>query len=101
MTVIGLILTGISNIASAHSRLEDAKSLGWVTSDNVCKGYFTEPPMPSVKNSVASLKSQPVTITANAGQLKYSGTSTLSGPVIVNQPGRIIKNCGSHCCHWN
>jgi len=86
-----LILTGISSIASADSRLENAKSLGWVTSDNVCKGYFSEPPMPSVKNSVASLKSQPVTITANAGQLKYSGTSVLSGPVIVNQPGRMIN----------
>jgi LPS-assembly protein len=82
---------GISPIAIAHSRQEDAKLLGWVTSDNTCGGYFFETPMPTTKNSMMSLRTQPVTITANAGQLKYSGTSTLSGPVLVNQPGRLIK----------
>ncbi|HEV2614285.1 MAG TPA: LPS-assembly protein LptD [Gammaproteobacteria bacterium] len=85
-----LMLMGISSAAIAQSRLEDAKALGWVASDNVCGGYFFETPMPIANNSVKFMKSQPVTITANAGQLEYNGVSTLAGPVVVTQPGRIV-----------
>lgn len=89
-----LVLLGISpvnSIGATASRMDDAKSLGWVVTDNVCKGYFSEPPMPAVKHSAEYLKSQPVTITAQAGQLKYSGTSTLAGPVEIQQPGRMVN----------
>lgn len=86
-----LIVMSISPAALAQSRSEDAKALGWVTSDNVCGGYFSETKMPTVTNSPEALKSEPVTITANAGQLKYTGISTLSGPVTVKQPGRLVE----------
>ncbi len=87
---LSVLLIGITNVAYA-SRMDDAKALGWVPAENVCGGYFSEKKLPAVKDSLQSFQSQPVTITANAGELKYSGVSTLSGPVTVQQPGRVIR----------
>jgi LPS-assembly protein len=76
-----------------ENRLASAKLLGWVGapySQNICGGYFAEPFIPGSAKVLPPLKTTPVTIGADSGALQYTGISTLSGNIVVTQPGRVV-----------
>jgi LPS-assembly protein len=77
---------------SQQDRLEEAQLLGWTSSNNICQGYFGEPPIPGGDKPLPSIKDTPTTITADSSTLKNTGVSTLSGNVQFSQPGRIIHS---------
>ena len=86
----------ISATAWGDARLEDAHVLGWLPDHSVCEGHFADPIMPGLDDRMLPLKSAPVTITADSSHLEYSGISTLSGQIVLKQPGRFVSADTAH-----
>lgn len=72
-----------------------ASALGWVKDNkaNICGGYYVEPNVGGGLNeSNDVLQKQAVEISADQTHLQTDGASTLSGKVIVKQPGRYVQS---------
>jgi LPS-assembly protein len=68
-----------------------AKELGWVSNNiGICKGYYLDPLQAYAQIPLASFNQAFTHIDAAQSHFSFEGTSTLSGNVVITQPGRIL-----------
>src|SRR5579862_9493435 len=68
-----------------------AQELGWV-SDNIgiCKGYYQDPLRAYAHTPLIDVNQAFTDIHAAQSHFSFEGTSTLSGNVVITQPGRLL-----------
>jgi LPS-assembly protein len=68
-----------------------ARELGWV-SDNIgiCKGYYQDPLRAYAHTPLTDVNQAFTDIHAAQSDFSFAGTSTLSGHVVITQPGRLL-----------
>ena len=68
-----------------------ANKLGWVPNNiGICKGYYKNPLRAYAQIPLADFNQAFTHIDAAQSHFSFEGTSTLSGNVVVTQPGRIL-----------
>ncbi|MDQ8039372.1 MAG: LPS-assembly protein LptD [Rickettsiella sp.] len=73
------------------NHLSMANELGWVPNDiGICKGYYQNPLQAYTHIPLVNLKQAYTHINAAQSHFSFEGTSTLSGNVVITQPGRIL-----------
>ena len=86
--------TPINRNTTQAQKLLLAQNLGWIVASEPCShcgGYFLEPFIPGTAANLPPITSTQTTITANQGLGQFNnGVSTLSGNVVITQPGRIV-----------
>lgn len=86
--------TPINHNTSLSDKLLMAENLGWVVADEPCShcgGYFLEPVIPGTTAQLPPINTTETTITANSGLGHLNnGISTLTGNLVITQPGRIV-----------
>ena len=69
-----------------------AEKLGWIPSRiGICKGEYQDPLQAYAKTSLAKINQAFTHIDALQSNFSLEGTSTLSGHVIITQPGRWLQ----------
>ncbi len=86
--------TPINHKTPQSKKLLMAQNLGWVIASEPCShcgGYFLEPVIPGTSAQLPPITSTETTITANSGLGHLNnGVSTLTGNLVISQPGRIV-----------
>lgn len=82
-------------IMPSHAATEKNTSLihelGWIPDKlGICKGYYLDPLRAYAKLPLASFDQAFTHIDAAQSNFSFEGTSTLSGHVIITQPGKIL-----------
>lgn len=76
---------------SFTAELTIAQQLGWIPSKlGICKGYYLDPLHAYTRTSLSKLNQAFTHIDAAQSHFSFEGTSTLSGHVVINQPGRLL-----------
>lgn len=74
------------------TRIEISDLLNWTPSNNLCHGFYQEPPVVAGTPIPGAVNNQPTEITAQGPTiLKSQGWSMLNKDVVVTQPGRLIQ----------
>lgn len=89
--------SAITHQTSDQNLLKLAEDLGWRTlapsqcTHCLCGGYFSEPVIPGTSTNLQPITTAKTTFSANSGTGHLNnGVSTLSGNLIISQPGRIV-----------
>lgn len=86
----GLLITQPSIAAEKNNTLL-ASQLGWVSNGiGICKGYYHDPLRAYTRTSLVNLDQALTHIDAAQSHFSFEGTSTLSGNVVITQPGRML-----------
>lgn len=71
---------------SLNNFRDDPLYFDWqASSSSVCRGYYRAPPFTSTESAL-TFDESPTTLTYSGGELLSSGTSTLHGNVLIEQP---------------
>lgn len=69
-----------------------AEQLGWVPNKlDICKGHYLDPLQAYTQTTLTKLGQSFTHIDAAQSHFSFEGTSTLSGHVVINQPGRLLQ----------
>lgn len=94
LTINQLPYTPINYNTPQSEKLLLAETLGWVVATEPCShcgGYFMEPVIPGTSVHLPPISSTQTTISSDQGLGHLNnGISTLSGNLVVTQPGRIV-----------
>ena len=73
------------------TELTMGQQLGWIPSQlGICKGHYLDPLQAYSQTSLSKLNQAFTHIDAAQSHFSFEGTSTLSGNVVITQPGRIL-----------
>lgn len=87
--ILGSFLTSVH--AASKTKTSIAQELGWLPDEiSICKGSYLDSLQTYSKNSLADFDETATQIDAANSHFSLEGTSTLSGHVVITQPGRIL-----------
>ncbi len=87
--IAGSFITPVS--AATVENTSIAHELGWIPDKlSICKGYYRDPLHAYAKMSLANFDQAFTHIDAAQSHFSFEGTSTLSGHVVITQPGRTL-----------
>jgi LPS-assembly protein len=73
------------------AELPMAKQLGWIPDNiGICKGQYLDPLQAYSRTSLIKVNQAFTHIDAAQSHFSFEGTSTLSGNVVITQPGRLL-----------
>lgn len=76
---------------SLTAELTMAQQLGWIPSKlGICKGHYLDPLQAYTKTSLSQFNQAFTHVDAAQSHFSFKGTSTLSGNVVITQPGRLL-----------
>lgn len=86
-----LLLLDFSSLINALNPPTIAQQLGWTPSSlGICKGQYQNPLQAYSDTSLAQITQAFTHIDAAESHFSFEGTSTLSGNVVITQPGRLL-----------